>query len=310
MELAALLEVLTEDPWRAANGFSRDLEHVHEVLWDTRSGAEQREAALAEWLEREQICRFARLAVRRGALDLCIIDEQTIRDGDGVVFSRVQQARARWIRRSFQGRSAGIVILASARALAQALPGPGLAAFARRFAELYLDRPVEVDRVELDAVFLRDGAGDALVWQAPLNYFSAHGDGRWWRDRRIPGGVAFSINAVGQLVAAGLIDERRACSYAVATIDAASSTRRTSPEAFEASGHADYAVPSPYLTADVERPTELEWRQLAYTTDFRSPPSAGAWDEPHNRSVGGPRRIVVRESSLLTAVLRAPKDRT
>ena len=33
-----------------------------------------------------------------------------------------------------------------------------------------------------------------------MNFFSSQGDGRWWRDHRFPGGMAFSVNSVGHLV--------------------------------------------------------------------------------------------------------------
>jgi hypothetical protein len=35
-----------------------------------------------------------------------------------------------------------------------------------------------------------------------VNYFSAQGDGKWWRDHRIPGGMAFSMNSVGHMARA------------------------------------------------------------------------------------------------------------
>jgi hypothetical protein len=34
-------------------------------------------------------------------------------------------------------------------------------------------------------------------WKVGVNFFGAQGDGRWWKDHRIPGGVAFSMNSVG-----------------------------------------------------------------------------------------------------------------
>lgn len=35
-----------------------------------------------------------------------------------------------------------------------------------------------------------------------MNYFSAQGDGRWWRDHRFPGGMAYSMNSVGHMARA------------------------------------------------------------------------------------------------------------
>jgi hypothetical protein len=36
-------------------------------------------------------------------------------------------------------------------------------------------------------------------WKVGVNYFSAQGDGLWWQDHRIPGGMAFSMNSVGHM---------------------------------------------------------------------------------------------------------------
>jgi hypothetical protein len=36
-------------------------------------------------------------------------------------------------------------------------------------------------------------------WRVGVNYFSAQGDGRWWRDHRFPGGMAYSMNSVGHM---------------------------------------------------------------------------------------------------------------
>jgi hypothetical protein len=36
-----------------------------------------------------------------------------------------------------------------------------------------------------------------------VNYFSAHGDRRWWNDHRFPAGMAFSMNSVGHMTKSG-----------------------------------------------------------------------------------------------------------
>ena len=82
-----------------------------------------------------------------------------------------------------------------------ALPNEVMKALAKRLCFLYLGKD-ETDEILLEDVFLRvPGKEDGLIhWRAGVNYFCAQGDGRWWRDHRIPGGMAFSINSVGHLV--------------------------------------------------------------------------------------------------------------
>lgn len=48
---------------------------------------------------------------------------------------------------------------------------------------------------------IRDGTqvAERRQWKVGVNYFSAQGDGRWWSDHRIPGGMAFSMNSVGHM---------------------------------------------------------------------------------------------------------------
>jgi hypothetical protein len=44
-----------------------------------------------------------------------------------------------------------------------------------------------------------EAAREFRSWRVGVNYFSAQGDGRWWRDHRIPGGMAYSMNSVGHM---------------------------------------------------------------------------------------------------------------
>src|SRR5262249_30595233 len=55
------------------------------------------------------------------------------------------------------------------------------------------------DRLILE---IKRGGGETperRSWKVGVNYFSAQGDGRRWRDHRIPGGMAFSMNSVGHM---------------------------------------------------------------------------------------------------------------
>jgi hypothetical protein len=80
---------------------------------------------------------------------------------------------------------------------------------AKRLCSLYLLDDCEEDRILYDDIFL-EKPGNARAtwkWKTGVNYFSAQGDGRWWADHRIPGGMAFSVNAVGHMVKSGRLKE-------------------------------------------------------------------------------------------------------
>ena len=96
-------------------------------------------------------------------------------------------------------------MIAVSERIARARPNATVAALAKRLAFLYLRREIECDQICTDQIGL-EFPGEARltrVWDTGVNYFCAQGDGRWWRDHRIPGGLAFSVNSVGHLVKSG-----------------------------------------------------------------------------------------------------------
>lgn len=113
----------------------------------------------------------------------------------------IQEMRREWRRQAFAGDASGFVILALSEGLTKAVPNEVVKRIAKRICLLYLGEEKE-DEVLLEDVFLRvPGKEDAEIhWKAGVNYFCAQGDGRWWHDHRIPGGLAFSVNSVGHLV--------------------------------------------------------------------------------------------------------------
>jgi hypothetical protein len=75
--------------------------------------------------------------------------------------------------------------------------------FATDLASLYLRTDVIPDRVYTDSIDLWNLRFDiGRRWGVGVNVFAIQGDRRWWHDHRIPGGLAFSMNSVGHMVAA------------------------------------------------------------------------------------------------------------
>jgi hypothetical protein len=51
-----------------------------------------------------------------------------------------------------------------------------------------------------ETLFLEDPRDESITaFEFSVDFFAAQGDGRWWRDHRIPGGFAFTANSVGHM---------------------------------------------------------------------------------------------------------------
>jgi len=205
--VADYVSLLEPDEWRARVGFSPEVEAVNQELF--RPGLTEEDGArlLGKWLERHQPCLFGRIAARAGALSHCILSENELRKSDQSIKDKIQARRLEWTREGFEGRKSGFVILAVSQALASARPGPEVQELARRLCYLYLETDIEMDEIYTDHLYLQKPGSRLTTWRwlTGVNYFSAQGDGRWWQDHRIPGGMAFSVNSVGHLVKSGIV---------------------------------------------------------------------------------------------------------
>ena len=141
------------------------------------------------------------MEARQNRLAFCLLTENDLERSDQEIRAKIQQERTDWKRNALAGGSHGFLIVAVSETIAKARPDHRLIALARALSHLYLgiDEP---DKIHLDDVILeipyRDPA-DRRRWKVGVNFFSAQGDGRRWRDHRIPGGMAFSMNSVGHM---------------------------------------------------------------------------------------------------------------
>jgi hypothetical protein len=196
-----LIDDLPEDPWRRANAFSPGVRACHDVLF--RAGASRAEMgqALDRWLATEQPCLFGRMEAKQGRLAYCLLTENDLQRGDDHVRARIQEDRDAWRRLASTGGSHAFIIVAIARQIALATVGPELLRLARHLCALYLGRD-ELDQIFHDGLVLEIQAGggrEYREWKVGVNFFSAQGDGLWWRDHRFPGGIAFSMNSIGHM---------------------------------------------------------------------------------------------------------------
>lgn len=205
--VADYFSLLESDEWRERVGFSQEIEVANQELF--RPGLTEADAAqiLGKWLEKYQPCLFGRIAAKSGALSYCFLTEDDLRQTDEFIKDKIQSKRLEWTHEGFEGRKSGFVILIISPTLASARPGSEVFELARRLCFLYLETDIEIDKIHLDQLYLQKPGSSLTTWKwfTGVNYFSAQGDGRWWHDHRIPGGMAFSVNSVGHLVKSGIV---------------------------------------------------------------------------------------------------------
>lgn len=199
--LPDFLEALADDPWRRTSPFSDTVSACHEVLFRSAATRSEMADALNAWLATEQPCLFGQMEAKQKRLAYCLLTENDLYKGDEHVRSRIEQDRAVWRGRARGGGSHGFIIVAVSRQIAHAAVNDDLLRLARHLCGLYLgrDAPNEIFHDSLGLEMAEDGRRVFREWKVGANFFAAQGDGRWWRDHRFPGGIAFSMNSVGHM---------------------------------------------------------------------------------------------------------------
>lgn len=199
--LLQLHDNLRRCPWRDTHRFSEEMEVAHHDIFTAPSSTEAA-GVVREWLRSHQPCIFARFAVRHdGLVHLCVLREDDLVRGDDHVAEVIRRARQRWRIQALQGKSHSFLVLITTERLTLARPDEHLRAFAERFLQLYVGRS-SLDDVVFDHLYFQDTLEERpryFEWKNGINVFAPQGDGRWWHDHRIPGGVAFAMNAVGHM---------------------------------------------------------------------------------------------------------------
>jgi hypothetical protein len=201
--IADLFKQLKPDDVRNQLKFSREMAEAHEKMFAT-TNSDDIAAELAQWLTRHQPCLFGRMSAKAGLMSYCILTETDLTATDQAIRDKIQDARLQWTRDGFEGKKSGFVVLAVSPKLATAAPGDVMKNFAQRLCALHLleYEKIEPDNIYVEEIFLEIPGAQRKIWKwiAGVNVFAAAGDGRWWQDHRIPGGLGFSVNSVGHLV--------------------------------------------------------------------------------------------------------------
>jgi hypothetical protein len=201
-----LLDQLQEDTWRKDHAFTEDLRIANQVLLHPFSDDDEKQEALALWLQRNQPCVFGRVAAKLGKVYYCFLTEADLHKPDAEIQSKIQRAKNQWKQWSLGGQSARhsfVLVVVSAR-VAMAAPDRALKALAVHLRSLFTTEfaaDEEANDLGFQSVYLRNPAdGRPYKFTIIMDFFAAAGDGRWWCDHRIPGGLAFSFNSLGHMV--------------------------------------------------------------------------------------------------------------
>lgn len=199
-----LIDKLEPDPWRIDNAFSDDMTKCHEVLFDVSKSRQEKVLALSDWLAENQPCLFGRIEAKQRRLPICLVTENDLVRSDQELRATIARHRTDWKRQAITGGSHGFLIAVVSKQVAFARSGGQdgvLHRLASRLCELYLSLN-DSDKTLHDDVMLKIVANDKTEyrkWKVGVNFFSSQGDGRWWRDHRVPGGIMFSMNSVGHM---------------------------------------------------------------------------------------------------------------
>ena len=188
--------------------FGADMNEAHQTLFSDEASEEQKRAALFSWTGRWQPCLFGRLASHQhkgqGAtkglgIDLCWIHEWEIAQDRDYIAAKIQRARRAWKDRAERGESSGFLIMFNSRKLAYAKPSKQLLDVCIELSNLYLveHAPIKVDVIYTEAVPLRRADGVLTLFKAGCNIFYAGAHRTVNHDRRLPGGLMFSMNSPG-----------------------------------------------------------------------------------------------------------------
>jgi hypothetical protein len=202
--------------------FGNDINQVHETLLADDVSEEDKRAALFRWTGTRQPCLFGRLASHQDkgeaatkglGIDLCWIHEWEIALDRDYVAAKIQDARRAWKDRAERGESSGFLIMFNCRKLAYAKPGKELLDICVELSNRYLveHAPIEVDVIYTEAVPLRRKDGVLTLFKAGCNIFYTGAHRTVNHDRRLPGGLMFSMNSPGHfansLVLRGIRDD-------------------------------------------------------------------------------------------------------
>jgi hypothetical protein len=203
-----LFLALRRDTWRRTNDFSEDIRVINAILDDPYVNEDDIYEGMRNWFAKKQPCIFGRAAARTGSIFLCILRDEHIYEGDEAIRELIARGQRTWKQQALaypprQETPHSFVLLIASKRVAFAEPDDHLYRFSSRIWDLagWGSQAASHDNpVATDYLYLRS-PHDARVYGFRYNvdFFASAGDGRWWHDHRIPGGIAFTANSPGHM---------------------------------------------------------------------------------------------------------------
>jgi hypothetical protein len=196
---------LQPDRWRMSNPFNPDIDRVNEILFHPYASYTQKSKALRFWMQKNQLCVFGRIASSMDRIHLCLLSETDFYKPDEEIADFIGVERNRWKLRCLRNDMPehGFLLLASSPRIALASPNTDLQTFSKVLRGLYgpeIEKHEKGNDIAWEYLYLKHPQRDICVrFKFSLDYFASQGDGRWWHDHRIPGGVAYTANSVGHM---------------------------------------------------------------------------------------------------------------
>ena len=203
-----MLRDLNRDQWRDANRFSPEVETANAVLFHPYSTDGQKIEALSAWMQKFQPCLFGRIAAATNRLHYCILSDEDLQESDLDIAEKIRRERVAWKRRSLgpapqvSEPAHGFVLAIASERVALASPDDNLYRLAQRIQDLWGCESTEEsgETVHWETLFIENPAdGSYSRFTFSVDFFAAQGDGCWWHDHRVPGGLAFTANSAGHM---------------------------------------------------------------------------------------------------------------
>jgi hypothetical protein len=203
---------LSGDPRRISHPFSDDILQANALLHNTAATEEEMGECARLWCLRRQPCQFGKVAASEGRIHFCFLTEQAVSTwSDKEILEKITEEKNLWKQRAafdpLRGAHSFVLVVASHN-VAFAAPDQHLRAFSDHILELAGWEPDRrgarrKNTVTSDVLYLKHPSdGSFYGFRFNADFFACAGDRRWWHDHRFPGGIAFTANSTGHMIAA------------------------------------------------------------------------------------------------------------
>lgn len=202
------MDRLSEDEWRKRHAFGPDMKKAHKALFHPFASDAKRQATLDAWFQDQQPCLFGRIAAAINAIHYVFLDDQDLASSDQHIQDAIHQGVLRWRQRSLAPRKGisapahGLVVAIVSPRVAFAEPNDVLKQLSLEILRLWGCNTTDErqGKVHWEDLYIEHPTTHTFVkFTFSVDFFAAAGDGRWWHDHRVPGGLAFTANSAGHM---------------------------------------------------------------------------------------------------------------